>query len=217
RNGGDLPLRRAADRAHAPAPRRVVLQHRRVLEGRGRGDLAVHAVHRARLHAHRRRPRRAARSAARDPWRRRAFAGQLRGALQQALAGKVAASCAATTPAELALLNPAVDSAVFRGRGNIPRGYLLRVPPGAAGQFAQRLAQIAADARVVPEARTRPTRVAKRSGTTKGATRTASAKHLKRTAKPTGASRSKARRPSRRHATSRIAGSVPLSNGRAAA
>src|SRR5437879_4941068 len=77
--------------------------------------------------------------------------------LEQALAGTVAASCAATSAAELAVLNPAVDSAVFRGRGNIPRGYLLRVPPGSAGQFAQRLAQIAADARVVPEAHIRAT------------------------------------------------------------
>ncbi len=138
--------------------------------------------------------------------------------LQQALAGKVAASCAATSPAELAVLNPAVDSAVFLGRGNIPRGYLLRVPPGSAGHFAQRLAEVAADARVVPESRTRPTRITKRSGGgTKGTTRTASAKRLKRTAKRTGASRPKATRPPRRHATSRIAGSVPPPNGRVAA
>jgi len=137
--------------------------------------------------------------------------------LQQALAGKVAASCAATSPAELALLNPAVDSTVFRGRGNIPRGYVLRVPSGAAGQFAQRLAQIAADARAVPEAHTASTRVVKRSGgTTKRVTRTASAKRLKPTAKRSGASHSKAHRPSRRHATSRIAGSVPLPNSRVA-
>ncbi len=138
--------------------------------------------------------------------------------LQQALAGKVAASCAATSPAELAVLNPAVDSAVFLGRGNIPRGYLLRVPPGSAGHFAQRLAEVAADARVVPESRTRPTRITKRSGGgTKGTTRTASAKRLKRTAKRTGASRPKATRPPRRHATSRIAGSVSPPNGRVAA
>jgi len=129
--------------------------------------------------------------------------------LEQALAGMVAASCAATSAAELAVLNPAVDSAVFRGRGNIPRGYLLRVPPGSAGQFAQRLAQIAADARVVPEAHTRSTRVAKRtSGTAKAPTRTASAKRLKRTDKHPGASRTKANGRSHRRATSRIAESV---------
>jgi len=103
--------------------------------------------------------------------------------LEQALAGKVAASCAATTPSELAVLNPAVDGAVFLGRGNLPRGYMLRVPAGSAGQFAERLAQVSADARVVPEARTPPTRVAKRSGGTKakqGPTRTASAKRIRR-------------------------------------
>jgi len=129
--------------------------------------------------------------------------------LEQALAGQVAASCAAMSPAELAVLNPAVDSAVFRGHGNIPRGYLLRVPPGSAGQFAQRLAQIAADARALPEAHTRSTRVAKHtSGETKSQTRTASAKHLKRTVKRTTASHPKASRPSRRHSTSRIAEST---------
>ncbi|MCC6764920.1 MAG: transglycosylase SLT domain-containing protein [Deltaproteobacteria bacterium] len=69
--------------------------------------------------------------------------------LSEALAGHVAASCADVPPAELAALNPAVDSAVFLGGGNIPRGYLLRVPQGTAGAFQQRLAQIAADARIV--------------------------------------------------------------------
>ncbi len=69
--------------------------------------------------------------------------------LSQALGGHVAARCAEVSPEELAALNPAVDSAVFRGSGNLPRGYLLRVPPGTAGAFQQRLAQIASDARVV--------------------------------------------------------------------
>lgn len=69
--------------------------------------------------------------------------------LSNALAGPVAARCADLPAEELAALNPAVDSAVFRGEGNIPRGYLLRVPPGSAGAFQQRLAQLAADARVV--------------------------------------------------------------------
>jgi membrane-bound lytic murein transglycosylase D len=69
--------------------------------------------------------------------------------LSQALAGPVAARCADVPPDELAALNPAIDSAVFVGRGNIPRGYLLRVPQGTAGAFQQRLAQIASDARVV--------------------------------------------------------------------
>jgi membrane-bound lytic murein transglycosylase D len=69
--------------------------------------------------------------------------------LSHALGGHVAASCADVSPEELAALNPAVDSAVFRGSGNLPRGYLLRVPPGTAGSFEQRLAQIATDARVV--------------------------------------------------------------------
>jgi membrane-bound lytic murein transglycosylase D len=85
--------------------------------------------------------------------------------LEHALAGKVAASCANVTPDELSALNPAVDSAVFVGRGNIPRGYLLRVPAGAAGAFAQRLAQIASDARVVadPTPRGRAARTTQRS------------------------------------------------------
>ena len=69
--------------------------------------------------------------------------------MRQALSGSAAASCAKATPDELAELNPAIDSAVFRGAGNLPRGYLLRVPPGSAGSFEQRLAQIASDARVV--------------------------------------------------------------------
>jgi membrane-bound lytic murein transglycosylase D len=86
--------------------------------------------------------------------------------LEHAVAGKVAASCADVTPEELAALNPAVDSAVFVGRGNIPRGYLLRVPHGSAGQFAQRLAQIAADARVVASATTHGRGV--RSASTRG-------------------------------------------------
>ncbi len=69
--------------------------------------------------------------------------------LSEALGGHVAASCAAIPPEDLAALNPAVDSVVFRTGGNLPRGYLLRVPPGTAGAFQQRLAQIASDARVV--------------------------------------------------------------------
>ncbi len=59
-------------------------------------------------------------------------------------------------------MNPAVDSAVFSGAGNIPRGYLLRVPPGTAGAFEQRLAQIASDARVVAVT---PSRARHASGT----------------------------------------------------
>ncbi len=69
--------------------------------------------------------------------------------LSEALSGNAAAKCADIPPAQLAALNPAVDSAVFLGAGNIPRGYLLRVPQGTAGAFQQRLAQIASDARVV--------------------------------------------------------------------
>jgi membrane-bound lytic murein transglycosylase D len=69
--------------------------------------------------------------------------------LRQALSGKAAASCAKVSPEELATLNPAVDDAVFSGRGNIPRGYVLRVPPGSARAFEQRLAGIPAEAWVV--------------------------------------------------------------------
>jgi membrane-bound lytic murein transglycosylase D len=69
--------------------------------------------------------------------------------LESALSGQVAASCANVSATELAALNPAVDSAVFTLPGNLPRGYLLRVPPGSSGEFSQRLAQIASDARVV--------------------------------------------------------------------
>ena len=69
--------------------------------------------------------------------------------LPESVAAHVAARCADVPPEELAALNPAVDSAVFLGSGNLPRGYLLRVPQGTAGAFQQRLAQIASDARVV--------------------------------------------------------------------
>ena len=69
--------------------------------------------------------------------------------LPESVAVHVAARCADVPPEELAALNPAVDSAVFLGSGNLPRGYLLRVPQGTAGAFQQRLAQIASDARVV--------------------------------------------------------------------
>jgi membrane-bound lytic murein transglycosylase D len=82
--------------------------------------------------------------------------------LSDALGGHVAASCADIPPDQLAALNPAVDSGVFRGDGNIPRGYLLRVPPGTAGAFQQRLAQIASDARVVAVT---PSRARHASGT----------------------------------------------------
>ncbi len=97
--------------------------------------------------------------------------------LEHALAGKVAASCANVTPEELSTLNPAVDSGVFLGRGNIPRGYVLRVPPGAAGQFAERLAQVASDVRVVavPATRARATHSAGRSDGAASSTRTAAA------------------------------------------
>ncbi len=85
--------------------------------------------------------------------------------MRQALSGSAAVSCADVSPAELAELNPAIDSAVFRGAGNLPRGYLLRVPPGTAASFEQRLAQLASDARVIAR-RTRGSshvrRVAKR-------------------------------------------------------
>jgi membrane-bound lytic murein transglycosylase D len=69
--------------------------------------------------------------------------------LEDALAGRVAARCADIPPEELAVLNPAVDRGVFNGRGNLPRGYRLRIPPGSAGQFERRLAEIGGEARVV--------------------------------------------------------------------
>ena len=89
--------------------------------------------------------------------------------MHHALSGSAAASCANVSPVELAELNPAIDSAVFRGRGNLPRGYLLRVPPGTSGSFEQRLAQLASDERVVAEPARR-----------RGATRTARAEHVQR-------------------------------------
>jgi membrane-bound lytic murein transglycosylase D len=93
--------------------------------------------------------------------------------LESALAGKAAASCANVSPETLAAMNPAVDAAVFVGRGNIPRGYLLRVPPGTAGEFAQRLAQIASDARVVavPRTRARASKTVERSKVAKSSTK----------------------------------------------
>ena len=90
--------------------------------------------------------------------------------LSVALGGHVAASCAEIPAAELAALNPAVDSAVFAGGGNLPRGYLLRVPQVTAGAFQQRLAQIAADARVVAPARGR--KASGRTGAARAASRT---------------------------------------------
>lgn len=92
--------------------------------------------------------------------------------LSEALGGHVAASCAEVPAAELAALNPAVDSAVFSGGGNLPRGYLLRVPQGTAGAFQQRLAQIAADARVVAPARGR--KASGKTGGVRAASRTRS-------------------------------------------
>ena len=91
--------------------------------------------------------------------------------LSEALAGPAAAKCADLSPEELASLNPAVDRAVFRGAGHIPRGYRLRVPPGSAGAFQQRLAQIAADARVVAVAPSRNRRESGKAGAVRVATR----------------------------------------------
>jgi membrane-bound lytic murein transglycosylase D len=91
--------------------------------------------------------------------------------LGDALAGPVAARCADIPPTELAALNPAVDSAVFLGTGNIPRGYLLRVPPGSAGAFQQRLAQIAGDARIVAVTPSRARRAVAKTGSLRAATR----------------------------------------------
>jgi membrane-bound lytic murein transglycosylase D len=91
--------------------------------------------------------------------------------LSEALGGSVAARCADIPPEQLAALNPAVDSAVFLGKGNIPRGYLLRVPQGTAGAFQQRLAQIASDARVVAVAPSRRARSTARGTAVRAATR----------------------------------------------
>jgi membrane-bound lytic murein transglycosylase D len=92
--------------------------------------------------------------------------------LSEALAGHAAAKCADLSPEELASLNPAVDRAVFRGAGHLPRGYLLRVPPGSAEAFQQRLAQIAAETRVA--ARPSRDRPADSTKTKAGAVRAAS-------------------------------------------
>ena len=61
--------------------------------------------------------------------------------LDRLLAGRTAADCAQLEPEELAWFNPAVDRIVFQGRGNLPRGYLLRVPSGAASGFERCLAR----------------------------------------------------------------------------
>lgn len=95
--------------------------------------------------------------------------------LRAALAGKVAARCADVPPEKLAALNPAVDSMVFTGKGNLPRGYLLRVPPGTVGAFQQRLAQIASDARVVAVAPARKGRTTAAAAAGQGAVRKGSA------------------------------------------
>ncbi len=76
--------------------------------------------------------------------------------LDRLLAGRAAANCAGVAPEDMAELNPAVDSVVFQGKGNLPRGYLVRVPPGSTQAFEQCLAQQAAPkARQVSGARPR--------------------------------------------------------------
>ncbi|MCC6849521.1 MAG: transglycosylase SLT domain-containing protein [Deltaproteobacteria bacterium] len=89
--------------------------------------------------------------------------------LSEALAGHVAARCANVPPAALAALNPAVDGAVFLGSGNLPRGYVLRVPQGTAGAFRERLAQVAADVPVVATKSGRGRRADGRSGAVRAA------------------------------------------------
>ena len=68
--------------------------------------------------------------------------------LDRLLPGRAAAGCAQVEPQDLAGLNPAVERDVFHGNGNLPRGYLLRVPSGSADGFERCLAQ-----QVVPDAR----------------------------------------------------------------
>jgi len=91
--------------------------------------------------------------------------------LADALGTQVAARCADIPPEELAALNPAIDSAVFLRSGNIPRGYLLRVPPGSTGAFQQCLAQIASDPRVVAVTPSRSRRASATGGALRAATR----------------------------------------------
>ena len=91
--------------------------------------------------------------------------------LSDALGAHVAARCADIPPEELAALNPAIDSAVFLRGGNIPRGYLLRVPPGSAGAFQQRLVQIASDARVGAVTSSRSRRASATGGVLRAAIR----------------------------------------------
>lgn len=92
--------------------------------------------------------------------------------LSTMLAGHVAASCADVPPADLAALNPAVDRNVFLGGGNLPRGYLLRIPQGTAGAFRQRLAQNAAAARVAAARSGDERRGGDKSASARAATRT---------------------------------------------
>jgi membrane-bound lytic murein transglycosylase D len=80
--------------------------------------------------------------------------------LGHAVAGKVAAQCAGASTVELAVLNPAVDGAVFHRNGNIPAGYVLRVPHGGAKAFEQRLAGVPASRRVITPPRAATHRVA---------------------------------------------------------
>jgi membrane-bound lytic murein transglycosylase D len=91
--------------------------------------------------------------------------------LSEALAGHVAASCAEVPPERLAALNPAVDSQVFLRNGNIPRGYVLRVPQGTADAFQARLAQIASAARVVAVKSGRGREADRKRGVVRAATR----------------------------------------------
>lgn len=65
-----------------------------------------------------------------------------------------AATLAACSTDELAELNPAVDAVIFRRNGVIPRGYVLRVPAGAASSFTTELASLPAE----PEPRRSVTR-----------------------------------------------------------
>src|SRR5579862_760931 len=76
--------------------------------------------------------------------------------LDRALGIEAAARFARTDRTELALLNPALSSAIVSGRRPIPAGYRLRMPEAGQAGFDSRLAEFSAEERVTRVAAPEP-------------------------------------------------------------
>jgi len=131
--------------------------------------------------------------------------------LERALGIEAAARLARTDRLELAMLNPALSSAIVSGRRPIPAGYRLRMPEAGQAGFDSRLAEFSAEERVTRVAAPEPTtdrpgdaRIVRASLRTRPAVRTA-AIHRARAGHPvagrhhaSGASARKASRTGKR-------------------